>query len=245
MEGYEDGTYGDRVADIYDETFSANTSATDMVRFLDDLAGGRPARILELAVGTGRVAIPLARLGHDVTGIDVSDAMLQRLRQADTEGRVEVVRGDMVDDVPAGPFDLVYVAFNTIFMLADPARQAACFKAVAAVLTPAGSFVVEGFVPYDPPRHGSHIDVSSMSADRVVLDVSLTDAVQQLVTGQRVLLVDGEPVRLLPYVLRWSHPHELDAWAAAAGIPLAIRYADVHRTPFDDDSGFHLSVYRR
>ena len=84
-------------------------------------------------MGTGRLAIPLAGLGHDVTGIDVSAAMLDRLRAADAGQRVTAVLGDMVDDLPAGPFDVVFVAFNSLFMLTDPDRQQACFAAVADV----------------------------------------------------------------------------------------------------------------
>ena len=103
--------------------------------------------ILELAVGTGRLAIPLAGLGHHVTGVDVSDEMLDRLAVADVDGAVTAVLGDMVDDLPPGPFDLVFVAFNSLFMLVDPvAGNAACFAAVARVLAPDGAFAVEAFV---------------------------------------------------------------------------------------------------
>ncbi len=112
---------------------------------------------------------PSPALGHHVTGIDVSAAMLARLRSADGGQRVAAVLGDMVDDLPAGPFDVVFVAFNSLFMLTDPVRQQACFAAVATCLAPGGAFVVEAFVPWDPPRAGSHVEVRSMTTDRVVL----------------------------------------------------------------------------
>jgi SAM-dependent methyltransferase len=244
LEGYRADTYGERIADVYDDRFGEVSDVKATVDFLDSLVARRPAQVLELAVGTGRLAIPLAARGHDVTGIDVSQAMLATLRSADVERRVTTVLGDMVDDLPEGPFDLVFVAFNSLFMLADAERQQACFTAVARVLPAGGAFVVEAFVPWEPPRSGSHVDVRSMGADRLVLDATVTDPAAQTVIGQFVELVDGQPVRLRPYVLRWSRPGELDDWAAAAGMHLAERHADVHRAPFTDDSPFHVSVYR-
>ena len=244
MKGYQPETYGERIADVYDELFADVSDVAANVSFLDALAPRRPGRFLELAVGTGRLAIPLAALGHDVTGIDVSASMLAALSAADTDRRVTTVHGDMVDDLPAGPFDVVFVAFNSLFMLADADRQRACFAAVAAVLAAGGSFVVEAFVPWDPPRGGPHVELRSMTTDRVVLAADLTDSVNQTVNGQFIELVDGQPVRLRPYVLRWSRPAELDAWAAATGLRLGERFADVRRAPFTDDSPFHVSVYR-
>jgi SAM-dependent methyltransferase len=244
VKGYRSESYGERIADVYDQLFGDVSDVPASVTFLGSLVQDRPARILELAVGTGRLAIPLAGAGHEVTGIDVSAAMIERLRAADPESSVTTVLGDMVDDLPDGPFDLVFVAFNSLFMLADADRQRACFAAVARVLGPGGAFVVEAFVPWDPPRGGSHVEVRSMTADRVVLTANLTDVATQTVTGQFVELIDGEPVHLRPYVLRWSQPGELDEWATAAGLHLAERYADVERASFTDDSPFHVSVYR-
>ena len=155
-----------------------------------------------------------------MTGIDVSAPMLERLAVADDDGTVTAVLGDMVDDLPAGPFDLVFVAFNSLFMLTDPGRQRDCFAAVARVLAPDGAFAVEAFVPWDPPR-GSHVDVRSMAADRIVLSASATDPATQMVSGQFIELRDGQPVRLRPYVLRYSTPAELDEWATAAGLALS------------------------
>jgi SAM-dependent methyltransferase len=245
MEGYEPTSYGDRIADVYDEMFAGISDVAATVAFLDGLVTERPARVLELAVGTGRLAIPLAGCGHEVTGIDISAAMLERLRSADVDRRVTGLLGDMVDDLPAGPFDLVFVAFNSLFMVADADRQRQCFEAVSRVLRPDGAFVVEAFVPYDPPHGGSNVSVRSMTADRVVIVADLTDPATQTVRGQFVDLVDGESVRLHPFVLRYSTPAELDGWAAAAGLGLAERYGDVERAPFTDDSPFHVSVFRR
>ena len=244
MRGYQPESYGEGIADVYDEWFGDVGDVAATVAFLDSLAAERPGRFLELAAGTGRLAIPLAEVGHDVTAVDISAAMLDRLRAADPAGRVKAIRGDMVDDLPDGHFDVVFVAFNSLFMLADPGRQAACFAAVARRLAPGGAFVVDAFVPWDPPRGGPHFDVRTLAADRVVLDFTVTDADAQTVAGHYVELVDGQPVRLRPHELRWSRPAELDEWATAAGLVLAERLADVHRTEFTDDSPFHVSVYR-
>jgi SAM-dependent methyltransferase len=244
MHGYRPESYGEGIADVYDEWFGGVGDVAATVSFLDSLVPHRQGRFLELAAGTGRLAIPLADLGHDVTGIDVSTAMLDRLHAADPGRRVRTIHGDMVDDLPAGPFDVVFVAFNSLFMLTDPSRQAACFVAVAARLAPAGAFVVDAFVPWEPPRGGPHFDVRALAADRVVLDFTVTDAIAQTVAGHYVELIDGEAVRLRPHELRWSRVAELDQWAAAAGLAVGERYGDVARADFTDDSSFHISVYR-
>lgn len=249
MDGYRAETYGERFADAYDELYEGVSDVDATTRFLDETArascAGNPGRILELAAGTGRLAIPLAERGHDVTALDISPVMLDRLRAKDRTGRITTVVGDMAVDVPAGPFDVVFVAFNSLFMLTDPARQAACFAAVAGVLADGGAFVMEPFVPHDPPRTGPAFELRSMTADRLIVSISSTDPRTQVVTGQMVDLTHGQPVRLRPYVLRYSTPAELDSFAERAGLRLAERFASFDRDPFDEESSFHVSVYRR
>ena len=257
MEGYRSESYGERFADVYDEMYGdvmrggvSDVAAT--TRFLDELVraatGGAAGRVMELAAGTGRLSIPLAELGHDVVALDISPDMLARLREKDTDrtagGRVATVVGDMARDLPAGPFDVVFIAFNSLFMLTDPDDQAACFSSVAAVLGEQGAFVLEPFVPFDPPRPGAAFELRSMTADRVVVSISSTDPATQVVTGQIVDLVHGRPVTLRPYVLRYSTPAELDGFAARAGLALAERFENFERSPFGEDSSFHVSVYR-
>ena len=252
MEGYRSESYGERFADAYDDLYQGVSDVPSTTRFLDELVrtatGGAPGRVMELAAGTGRLSIPLAELGHDVTALDISPDMLDQLRRKDagrtTGGRITTVVGDMARDLPAGPFDVVFIAFNSLFMLTEPDDQAACFGSVAAVLGGRGAFVLEPFVPYDPPRPGAAFELRSMTADRVVVSITTTDPATQVVTGQIVDLVHGRPVTLRPYVLRYSTPAELDAFAARAGLRLAERYENFARAPFDDDSSFHVSVYR-
>lgn len=248
MEGYRSESYGERFADVYDDMYHGVSDVPATTRFLDELVraatGGAPGRVLELAAGTGRLAIPLAKLGHAVVALDISAEMLEQLRRKDGTGRIRTVVGDMARDLPAGPFDVVFIAFNSLFMLVDPDDQAACFASVANVLGDGGAFVIEPFVPFDPPRPGAAFDLRSMTADRVVLSISSTDPQSQVVTGQIVDLVHGKPVTLRPYVLRYSTPAELDDFAARAGLHLTERFAGFDRAPFGDDSSFHVSVYR-
>ncbi len=146
MRGYDDRSYGDGFADVYDDWYADVTDVDATVGRMLALAGP-DGRVLELGVGTGRLALPMAAAGLQVVGVDTSAAMLERLAERDPAGLIDVVCGDMVDDLPDGPFDAALVAYNTIFNLLDEQRQLACFAAVAERLAPGGSFVVEAFVP--------------------------------------------------------------------------------------------------
>jgi SAM-dependent methyltransferase len=245
MEGYGPTSYGDGFADVYDAWYPGSDDVAAVVEFVAELAPSRPGRLLELGVGTGRLAIPLAAHGLDVHGVDTSSAMLDRLRARDADGRVTVTVGDMVDDQPDGPFDVLLVAYNTLFNLESAERQAAFFVAAAARLAPGGALVVEAFVPEDPPREGSILDVRSMTASEVVLSVSTHDPVGQRAQGHFVHLADGAPVRLRPWSIRYAPPAELDAMATGAGLSLRERWEDFHRSPFTADSPRHVSVYGR
>jgi SAM-dependent methyltransferase len=247
VRGYTSSSYGDAFADVYDDWYRAVSDVDATVSTLIDLAstaeatGTRSATVLELGVGTGRLALPLAAAGPAVTGVDASAAMLRRLAEKDPEQRVQVVLGDMVDDLPSGPFDVVFVAYNTLFNLLTPGRQRGCFAAVRDVLAPAGSFVVEAFVP--SPQPGSQVAVRSLDADRVVLSISLHDGDDQRAEGHYVELTETAGVRLRPWSIRYATPDELDGMAAAAGLALRARWGDFDRRSFTDDSDRHVSVY--
>jgi SAM-dependent methyltransferase len=243
MQGYGPTSYGDGFADVYDEWYPGSDDVEAVVEFVVALAGPRSGRLLELGVGTGRLAIPLAAAGMDVHGVDTSPAMLDRLRARDPDQTVTVTVGDMVDDQPHGPFDVVLVAYNTLFNLESADRQAACFVAAGERLASGGAFVVEAFVPEDPSSEGSTLDVQSMTASEVVLSVSIHDPVNQRAQGHFVHLADGAAVRLRPWAIRYAPPAELDAMAAGAGLSLRERWEDFHRRPFTADSPRHVSVY--
>lgn len=244
MRGYGADSYGEAFADVYDDWYATVTDVDATVALVSRLAGPG-GRVLELGVGTGRLAIPMAVAGLAVTGIDTSAAMLERLAVADAAGSVAAVRGDMVEDLPEGPFDVVLAAYNTLFNLVDDRAQDRCFASVAARLAPAGSFVVEAFVPDAAAASpGSSVEVRSMGVDHVVLSVSRHQPDEQRVEGQFVTFTEAGGVRLRPWMVRWSTPGELDAMAATAGLALAERWADTSMTPFTDDSPHHVSVYR-
>jgi len=247
MRGYDDTSYGSAFADVYDDWYGGISDIDATVADLSALADAGP--VLELGVGTGRLAIPLAYGGSPgrlrVVGIDSSDAMLAKLTARDPERRVDVVRGDMVTDLPDGPFTLVFVAYNTIFNLRTADAQSACFEAVAARLAPGGRFVIEAFVPEDPPRQGDDISVRTLETDRVVLSVSRHDPDRQLAEGQFVEISESGGVRLRPWSIRYAAPDELDRMAASAGLMLEHRWEAFGRTPFQPDSDRHVSVYRQ
>jgi SAM-dependent methyltransferase len=247
VQGYGPSSYGDRFADVYDDWYRDLSKVDEAVAALLDLAGH--GSVLELGVGTGRLAIPLATAGVDrgvtVRGIDSSAAMLDVMRAKPGAELVGTHLGDMVDAMPDGPFDLIFVAYNTLFNLADPARQGGCFAAAANRLAPGGRFVVEAFVPDDPPRDGSAVTVRSMTVDRVVLSVSVHHPDEQLAEGQFVELTEAGTVRLRPWSIRYAAPDELDAMAAAAGLHLERRWLGFGDRDFHDGDERHVSVWAR
>jgi SAM-dependent methyltransferase len=243
MAGFDDPAfYGDRWASIYDD-HHGGLDPGPAVDFLAGLADG--GRVLELAIGTGRVALPLARRGVSVEGIDASAAMVEQLRTKPGGQSIPVTIGDMAEVGISGPFRLVYLVANTLFGLLSQARQAECFRNVAGVLDPGGMFIIECFVP-DLTRfdRGQRVQTLAVTEDSAVFELSRHDAVQQRVTTQIVTL-DGDGIHLRPVALRYSWPSELDLMAGQAGLRLSDRYSDWDRRPFDSTSSGHVSVYQR
>jgi SAM-dependent methyltransferase len=234
--------YGDRWAGVYDEHHAERDPAA-AVDFLAGLARG--GRVLELAIGTGRIALPLAVRGITVEGIDASQAMVDRLRSKPGGDRIKVTIGDMAEVPVSGPFGLVYLVFNTLFGLLSQARQAGCFRSVARVLGPGGVFVIECFVP-DLGRfdRDQRVQTMAVAEDSATLELSRHDAAQQRITAQIVTL-DAQGMRMVPVALRYAWPSELDLMAQQAGLRLAERYGGWDRRPFDSASDGHVSVYRR
>jgi len=251
--------YGEAFADVYDDWYDGSFDTDGAVATLAELAG--PGPVLELGVGTGRLALPLADRGLPVVGVDASASMLDRLATKQGATRVAVVRADMADvadavraaavgeggkggEVPPAGYRLAFCAYNTFLNLHTEAAQRRCLEGVASLLADDGALVVEAFVPAAPqdvPR--TSLDVARVTTDAVVLTATEHDAALQLVTGQHVELRDGS-VRLRPWRVRYLTPAQLDAVAAAAGLELRERWTDWRRTPFDDDSDVHVSVYR-
>ena len=241
MNFYADETYGDRVAGVYDEWYSeVDPHSIDL---LAELAA--EGRALELGIGTGRIALPLAARNIEVSGIDASQLMVDRLRSKPGSDRVTVHIGSFADVSVEGKFDLVYVVFNTLFALGSQEEQVRCFRNVAAHLTSNGCFVIEAFVPNLHRFIGGQVNwATKVTEERVELDVGQHDAVAQRVTSQKVVLTDGN-VRLYPVQIRYAWPSELDLMAQLASLHLRERWSSWRRTPFDADSNKHISVYER
>ena len=241
MTDYDAATYGDRMAQVYDEWFAVPSDTEDTVGFLSDLASTGP--VLELGVGTGRVAIPLAQRGHEVHGIDASEAMVEKLRAK--TGDVAVTIGDFAELEVGGKFSLVYVVFNTLFALLTQEGQSRCFSNVAHRQREGGVFVVEAFVP-DMTRwdRDQRVEALRVGNDHVILGMSRHDPVEQRVESNH-LVVSEAGVKTYPVRLRYAWPSELDLMARLAGLRLRERWGGWRREAFTASSVRHVSVYER
>jgi SAM-dependent methyltransferase len=236
-------TYGERVASRYDDEHRFLGDIEPQAALLAELAAPGN-RVLELGIGTGRVALPLVERGLAVTGIDASPAMLARLAAKPGGDKVRVVVGDMGDVGVDGEFDLVYVVFNTFFALLTQEAQIACLARAAARLAPGGKLLIEAFVP-DLTRFtgGQTWRVVRVEDDRVVAEVSRHDAVTQRVDTNLVYLAQDRPVDMVPIRIRYAHVAELDLMARVAGLALHARWAGWRKEPFGSGAGKHVSVY--
>jgi SAM-dependent methyltransferase len=243
LKGYDAESYGEHLADQYDDiTAGRSSEAREVVPVLAQLALARGGRALELGVGTGRIALPLVEAGVEVVGIDASDAMIERLREKPGGADLPVVVGDFAEVPVDGPFGLVYVVFNTLFVLTSQEAQLRCFANVAERLAPGGAFVVEAFVP-DVTRfeHSGRLGVR-VDLDRVGFDLVRHDALDQRLTVQRVD-ISTSGIRLDPLVLRYAWPAELDLMARLAGLELAHRWRGWDQADLSATDETHVSVW--
>ena len=228
------------VARRYDDCPRGDEAET--VTFLARLAGAGPA--LEFAIGTGRIALPLAERGVRVDGIELSPDMVEQLRRKMGGDDVEVTMGDMSTTTVPGSYSLVYLVFNTIFNLLTQGDQVRCLENAARHLTDDGVFVVEAGVPQAWTKEEDYVRPELVGKDTVVLDVCHYDPVTQLLEENHVELFSAG-VRLGPIVCRLVWPSELDLMARIAGLELVERWGGWQREPFTASSVRHVSVYRR
>jgi SAM-dependent methyltransferase len=222
--------FAGRVAERYDES-TAEMPVEPVVDFLEPLAA---AGALELAIGTGRVALPLAARGVRVEGIDLSPDMVAQLRK---KGDLPVAIGDYATTRVEGTFSLVYIVFNSISNQTSQDAQVATFENAAAHLEPGGSFVVEVGIP-----SGARLEVFDLSDTHVGVDEY--DPATQRNVSHHFTLVDGSWERLsMPF--RSTHPAELDLMARLAGMRLRERWAGWNREPFTSESRKHISVWEK
>jgi len=243
---HDDGYFDERVAARYDESGEIAgmfdpAVVQPVVAFLVELAGS--GRALELGVGTGRIALPLAQRGVPVYGIELSQAMLARLRAKPGGEDISVTIGDFATATVDGTFSVAYLVFNTILNLTTQAEQVACFRNVAVHLEPGGCFVIEVGVPELqrlPP--GETIRAFHVSETRWGLDEY--DVARQGLTSHHFELVDGRVERSsIPF--RYAWPSELDLMAQLAGMRLRERWSGWKREPFTSDSRKHVSVWEK
>ncbi|MCX4234949.1 MULTISPECIES: class I SAM-dependent methyltransferase [Streptomyces] len=198
---------------------------------------------LEFAIGTGRVAVPLAGRGVPVTGVELSPPMVEQLRTKADEATIPVVMGDMATTVAPGEYSLVYLVYNTISNLLTQAGQVECFRNAARHLTPGGRFVIELWVPELrklPP--GQTATVWQSDPDYIGLDTY--DVLRQHVVSHHFRFDESERAQLFRSPHRYIWPAELDLMAQLAGFELESRHADWDGTEFTADSRSHVSVYR-
>ena len=243
MPDHDAATYGDRMAEVYDEWFAVPSDTEDTVGFLSDLAGLGP--VLELGIGTGRIALPLAQKGHKVHGVDASEAMVKKLRVKTGGMDIPVTIGDFAELDIEGDFSLVYVVFNTFFALLSQEDQVRCFSNVARRLREGGVFVIEAFVP-DMTRwdRDQRMEARHVENDSVVLDAARHDPVEQRVASNHLVVSEGG-VKLYPVQLRYAWPTELDLMARLARLRLRERWGGWRRESFTASSVKHVSVYER
>jgi SAM-dependent methyltransferase len=242
VHGFDPATsFGPEVAARYD--LQPRGDEPDAAAFLAELAGDR--RALELAIGTGRVALPLAALGIPVDGIELSAAMVEQLRAKPGGPALHVEEGDMTQVSMGRRYGLVYLVYNTIFNLLTADDQVRCFENAARHLDEGGCFVVETAMPnaWVTPDRPDYVRAEHVGLHEVVLDIARFDPVTQLLAEQHVRLGTGG-ISMSPIVCRLITPGEMDLMARIAGLRLADRFADWRRGPFVADSVAHVSVYR-
>ena len=242
MDGFDPAaSFGPAVAGSYDEQLRGDEG--DAVGFLAELAQGGSA--LELAIGTGRIALPLAACGVSVDGIELSAAMVDRLRMKPGGAELDVTMGDMSVVATGRRYRVVYLVFNTIFNLLTADDQVRCFENAARHLAGGGCFVVETAVPsaWVAPERPEYVHAERIRLNEIVLDVARYDPVSQLLEVNHVrLATDG--ITMSPIVLRLITPNEMDLMARIAGLQIIERFANWRREPFTADSRAHVSIYR-
>jgi SAM-dependent methyltransferase len=243
MKGYEQiMSFGEDVAEMYRDVQRGDEMAA--VAFLEQLAGQGP--VLELGIGTGRIALPLADRGIRVDGIDISPAMIAQLRAKLSGDDISVTVGNFADVSVPDTYRLIFIVWNTLFNLLTQEDQVRCFQNVASHLTDGGSFVVEAYVPafLYRLRNDQYVEAESIQVDEVRLDVLRHDMSTQMIEESHVSFSTAG-VHLNPVVQRYSWPSELDLMARIAGLRLKHRWGGWNREPFNSGSSTHVSVYGR
>jgi len=242
MANYDPATYGDSFADVYDSWYGDITNTDETVAGISRLANGHD--VLELGVGTGRLALPLAGTGLRVVGIDASASMLAKLAAKPGAHRVETICADMAHlPLTERQFGVVFAAFNTFFNLTSSHDQQRCLEAVAQLVQPGGVLAIEGFVPPTEGLSDGGISVRDITPTTAVLSVSMVEHETQVIRGHHIE-ISAAGNRMRPWMLHYRTPAQLDESAKAAGFTLRERWSDWTGTPFGEDADTHISIYQ-
>lgn len=239
---FSNSDYGDVFADVYDAWYHDLDDVDAVVAFVSSFANSN--RVLELGVGTGRLAIPLAEAGLDVVGVDNSALMLAELApKIKPHHRLTATRGHMVADMPEGPFGVVFLPYNTLFNLMSEEEQVECLSRAAARLSTGGVVIVDCFIPFEPKVMKMNKSVIRASdAERVFATTTIhpdTQIIEGMFDEERS---DGFACERY-WEVRYASVEQVDEMAARAGLTLVERWSGYDRAILDDSSARHISVY--
>ncbi|MDU0301745.1 class I SAM-dependent methyltransferase [Streptomyces sp. PAL114] len=238
--------YNEKMASVYEQMYPIGFDTDAAVEFLSGLVAPE-SRVLELGIGTGRIAVPMAERGFHLHGVDASEAMLAKLAERDEKGQVTARLGDFTRpglDL-GGDFPLVTLVLNTFFVAVSREAQLNCLRNVRDQLAEGGRFVLEAFDP--SPYHvltKPDFSMRYLGTNAVMLDTLMVDRSQQIMVATHTILDGGAP-ETTQHVLRYAFPLEIDLLAELAGLRLVERWAGWHKEPFTATSPRHVSVYER
>lgn len=242
MKEFGPATFGQLNADEYDALHNPGTTE-ESVALIADLAG--PGNILELAIGTGRMALPLAARGLDVSGFDASAEMLDILKSKPGGADIPTWVANMASFDLGQQFDFAFLVFNTLYNLTSQQDQVSCFQHVAKHLKPGGKFLVEAFMPSrETFEQDQAVRTKFVGYDRVWLEAVQHDAVKQSLNYQRIR-IDKNGTELKPLPMRYVWPSELDLMAQLAGLSPVARWGGWQKQPLTSSSSFYVIVYER
>ena len=245
VDGYDATTYGESFAEVYDQWYEGLDDADFLESIVSSLSD-HPVRVLELGVGTGRLVAQWLSLrptsGDTIVGIDSSAAMLQIANEKNFPTSVSFICGDFSEQLPTGPFDVVFIGYNTLFNLPDESALQNCIQNVSSVLSSSGSLYIDAVIPRSTDDSTREF-MQTMATGEEVLATSHHDPQSQRITGTFTHLDPEHSTHVRSWAVRYFTPPQLDAIAEQSGLTLFSRYADGRQTAFTSDSYRHVSRY--
>lgn len=236
--------YDEKLAGVYDQMYPIQPDTDAAVEFLANLCP-ESGTVLELGVGTGRIAIPLGERGFKVFGIDASEAMLEELKRRDSGGLVAAELGDYTEVGTGRQYDLITVLLNTFYTTVTKEQQISLLKLVREQLSPGGKFVVEAFDPaaYHAMRE-PQTSVRHLGEESVMIDTLVVDRSQQIMLASHTILDGGKP-HITRHVVRYVFPMELDLLGELAGLRQVDRFEHWDRSPYHASSSRYITIFER